>query len=87
MLATKTMTAEELKGTIFEVLHQVAPEVHLDGLDPDMDMRSALDIDSLDYLTFLIVLNEKVHVNVQETDCRQLTTLNGLVGCLLANMK
>lgn len=87
MLATKALTAEELKGTIFELLHQIAPEAHLDGIDPNMDMRGALDIDSLDYLTFLIVLNEKVHVNVQETDCSQLTTLNGLVACLLAYME
>jgi acyl carrier protein len=86
MIAAKTLSAEELKQLIFDVLGQIAPEADFDSLDPGEDMRAALDIDSFDFLNFLIGLNEQVGVEIPEADYGQLVSLDDLVNYLLARM-
>lgn len=87
MIATGTMSAEELKQLIFDVLGQIAPEADFDSLSPGEDMRAALDIDSFDFLNFLIGLNEQVGVEIPEADYGQLVSLDDLVGYLMARMR
>lgn len=84
MLATKTMSAEELKETIFKALGQIAPEADFNQLQPDENIQSALDIDSFDFLNFLIALNEEIGVEIPEADYGQVSTLDGLVAYVLA---
>ena len=42
-----------------------------------MSFRDQLDIDSMDFLNFVIALHEKLHLEIPETDYPKLTTLNG----------
>ncbi len=85
MVATK-MTDEQMKKTIFSVLEQIAPEVDPDDLEPDEDIRDAFDIDSFDFLNFLIGLNEEFGVEIPEADYGQLVSLNDIVGYIKARM-
>ncbi len=85
MLATKTMTAEELKAIIFKLLGQIAPEADFAALKPTQDIRETLDIDSFDFLNFLIALAEQVGVEIPEKDYGQVNTLQGLVDYLIAH--
>lgn len=78
------MTNQELTQTIFDLLGQIAPEADASTLDPDEDMRAALDIDSFDFLNFLIGLNESTGVEIPEADYGQLTSLNALVSYVQA---
>lgn len=87
MLATKTMTAEELKALIFQLLGQIAPEADFSKLNPNRPIQGELDIDSFDFLNFLISLNEAIGVEVSEADYGQVATLNALVSYMLARMK
>ena len=41
------MTETQIKETLLEGLGQIAPEVDLDTLDPNANVRETLDIDSL----------------------------------------
>lgn len=86
MVATKTVSAEELEQIIFRALGQIAPEADFDRLQPDENIQNALDIDSFDFLNFLITLNEELGVEIPEADYRQVSTLNGLVAYLLAHL-
>ena len=77
------MTAEtQLKETIFILLKRIAPEFDFNELAPDEDIRVVLDIDSFDFLQFLIGLNEKLGVEVPESDYGRLTTLADLMSYL-----
>ncbi|NJN83455.1 MAG: acyl carrier protein [Caldilineaceae bacterium] len=87
MLATQTVSAEQLKQTIFEVLGQIAPEADPEDLEPDEDIREAFDIDSFDFLNFLIGLNEQLGVEIPEADYGQLNTLDELVSYLQTHME
>ncbi len=59
------------------ILSEIAPEADLASLKPDVSFRDQLDIDSMDFLNFVIALHEKLHLEIPETDYPKLTTLNG----------
>lgn len=87
MVATQVMTTDALKALIFRLLGQIAPEANFSKLDPNRPIQSELDIDSFDFLNFLIGLNEAVGVEIPEADYGQVATLNTLVTYVMARMK
>ena len=73
------MTEAEIKSAIFAGLRQIAPESDPASLRPDQKIREALDIDSFDFLSFLVALHEKLGVEIPEADYGKLTTLDDMV--------
>lgn len=78
------MTDDTLQQTVLRVLGTVAPEAELDGIDPDASFRDQLDIDSMDFLNFVIALHEELGVDIPETDYPKLSSLGGAVDYLQA---
>ena len=87
MMSTMTITDTQIKETIFKLLKRIAPEADFNALGPTEDIRTALDIDSFDFLQFLIALNEELGVEVPEADYGKLITLADLVAYLSARIK
>jgi acyl carrier protein len=85
-MVTMTMTDTQIKETIFKLLKRIAPEADFSALAPTEDIRAALDIDSFDFLQFLIGLNDEVGVEVPEADYGKLISLQDLVGYLSAHI-
>lgn len=85
-MTTLTMTDTQIKESIFELLGRIAPEADFDALAPDEDLRQALDIDSFDFLQFLIGLNEAFGVEIPEADYGQLVSLTDLIQYLAARI-
>ena len=73
------MTENEVRASVLEILHRIAPEADLDQLDPTQNLREALDIDSFDFLNVLVGVSEKLGVNIPEADYRQVSTLKGMI--------
>ena len=73
------MTETEIRQAIFDVLHQIAPEVNPNQIRPDENLREALDIDSFDFLNVLIALNKRLGVDIPESDYGRVTTLSALI--------
>jgi acyl carrier protein len=86
MVAVKTYTVTELKALIIELLGQIAPEADFEELEDDEDIRDALDIDSFDFLNFLIALNEQTGVEIPEADYGQLNSMEELIAYLHVKM-
>jgi len=76
------MNQTELKDIILKGLKQVAPNANVEELDPDENLREALDIDSFDHLNFLIGLNEKLGVDIPEKDYGKLNTVTDVINYL-----
>ena len=76
------MTDAEIRAAVIEELGNIAPETDAATIDPDDDLREALDIDSLDFLNFLAALHRRLGVNVPESDYVKLLTVNGAVAYL-----
>lgn len=81
---TSHPTPEEIKTTALRVLGEIAPEADLASLRPDVSFRDQLDIDSMDFLNFVIGLHEAFQVEIPECDYPKLDSLNAVVTHLRA---
>jgi acyl carrier protein len=78
------MTEAEVKQAVREALSNVAPEVDFNAIDPAKDLRDQIDIDSVDFLNFVIGLHKEFKVEIPDADVAKLSTLNGCVSYLNA---
>ena len=76
------MNEADIRIILQEELGNVAPEMDLRKLDPSADLREALDIDSMDFLNFVIAVHHRLGVNIPELDYPKLMTLDSAVAYL-----
>lgn len=76
------MTDEQLKAVVLRVLGNIAPEAELDQLDPAVDLREQLDLDSMDILNLMIGIHDTTGVDIPEADYPQMAGLNDAVAYL-----
>lgn len=77
------MTEADIRKLAAEALLQIAPEADLKTLSDDEDMREALDLDSMDFLNFVIGLHKASGVDIPEADYPKLFTMKGVVKYLV----
>ena len=77
------MTRDEIRATVLRILGEIAPEADLTRLKPDVSFRDQLDIDSMDFLNFVIALDEELDVRIPESDYPKLSTLDACVDKLM----
>lgn len=80
------MTESELRATVLRILGEIAPEADLTRLKPNVSFRDQLDIDSMDFLNFVIGLDEALHVAIPEADYPKLSTLDSCIKLLTAEV-
>ena len=76
------MRPGEIRETVLRALGGVAPEADPAALRPDVALRDQLDIDSMDFLNFIIAVHEELGVDIPEADYPRLQTLDDLVAYL-----
>lgn len=76
------MTKEEIREIVLRVLGEIAPEADLTRLKPDVSFREQLDIDSMDFLNFVIALDEELQVSVPESEYGKLYSIDSSVEVL-----
>ncbi len=79
-----TMNDNEIRNAVLVTLTSIAPEIDARDLDPDKPLRNQVDLDSMDYLNFLIGLHRHLGVDIPEVDYGKLGTLNSIVSYLAA---
>jgi acyl carrier protein len=77
------MTPESIREAVLRALSDIAPEADPATLRPDVDLRDQLDIDSMDFLNFVIAVHEELHVDIPESDYDRLRTLDDVVAYVL----
>jgi acyl carrier protein len=80
------MTDEELRVTILATLRSIAPEVEPDELVANRSLRSQVDLDSMDWLNFLLGLHRKLGVDIPEADYARMVTLDDLTAYLAGKL-
>jgi acyl carrier protein len=76
------MTPDDIRAAVLGALGGVAPEADLEHLKPDVSFRDQLDIDSMDFLNFVIALHKAFKTEIPEKDYPKLATLDGCVAYL-----
>jgi acyl carrier protein len=73
------MNRDELRSAIVAALTEIAPEIDPGALDPAKLLREQVDLDSADWLNFLVALHARLGVDIPDADVARLTTLDKLV--------
>jgi len=77
------VTKDELRAAVLQSLGEIAPEADPAGIKPDLAFRDQLDLDSMDFLNFVVALHERLGVDIPEADYPRLATLDGCVEYLV----
>lgn len=77
------MNEKQARDVVFAALHEIAPEADTSVIEPDVEFREQLDIDSMDFLNFIIGLHERTGIDIPEEDYTLLETLDGCVAYLV----
>ena len=80
------MTNTEIRDAVLRALAGIAPEVAGESIPADAPLRDVVDLDSVDFLNFVVALDEQLGVDVPEADYPALATLNGCVTYLAARL-
>jgi acyl carrier protein len=73
------MTQDDIRGQVLSVLSTIAPEVDADDIRDDLLLRDQVDLDSMDWLNFLIGIHKRLKVDIPESDYASLRTLTDVV--------
>lgn len=72
------MNESQARALAAEVLAGIAPEADLATVRDDADLREAFDLDSMDFMNFVVGLSDRTGLSIPESDTPQLRTLRGL---------
>lgn len=73
-------TRQQIRSAVLEVLTGIAPEVDADDIRDDVLLRNQVDLDSMDWLNFLVGIHQRLDVDIPESEYAFLRTLDDVVG-------
>lgn len=80
------MKRDQIRRVALEELSNIAPETDPATIPADVPLREALDIDSMDFMNFVIALHDRLKVDIPESDYGKIGTLDALVQYLDARL-
>ncbi|MCZ4602791.1 acyl carrier protein [Streptomyces sp. Lzd4kr] len=81
------MNRTEAMDMVKESIARVIPGADVAALGPDDAFRDVLEMDSLDFLSFVEVLSERSGVRIEDEDTSRLTTLAASADFLVADAR
>jgi acyl carrier protein len=78
------MDATELRQSVVEELLRIAPELADEEISGSRPLREQVDLDSMDWLNFLVALHERLKIDIPEADYARLATIDQIVAYLSA---
>ena len=77
------MNAEQAREIVFAVLRQITPEADFEELEPDVEFREQLDIDSMDFLNLITSLHKRYGIPIPQSDYARLASFADAIAYLL----
>ena len=82
-----TLDRAALSEAALSILRSIAPEVEAGAIEPARPLRHQVDLDSMDWLNFLVGLHQRFGINIPESDYARLVTLNDVLDYLQARLE
>ena len=76
------MNPAELRAGVLAELKRIAPELEAGDLVAGRPLRDQVDLDSMDWLNFIVALHERFDVEIPEADYARLGTLEQVLAYL-----
>ena len=80
------MDRSDIQAAVLAELTRIAPELEPGEVKPARRLRDQVDLDSMDWLNFLVALNEKLKVEIPESEYANLGTLDQIVDYLVGRI-
>jgi acyl carrier protein len=80
------MNEAQIRNAVIDALRSVAPEADPAALADTAPLRDTLDLDSMDFLNFVVALHGSLGVDIPEADYGKVRTLRDTVGYLAAKL-
>ena len=80
------MTQAEIRTIVIDALVRIAPEIDRASIEPGVSLRDQLDLDSMDFLNFVLAVHDRLGVEIPEADYPHLATLDGAVAYLVGRV-
>ena len=80
------MSTRDIDAVVREELGNIAPEVDLKTIDPEANLREALDINFMDFLNFITAIHHRLGLDIPELDYPKLATLAGAIDYLKSKL-
>jgi acyl carrier protein len=74
-----TNDRETLANTVLPLLRAIAPEIEPGALDFARPLRSQVDLDSMDWLNFLVSVSKRFGVTIPEADYARLVSFDDVL--------
>lgn len=79
------MNGETIDSRVIRALREIAPEIEDQELSSDVPLRDQVDLDSMDWLNFLVRLHAVFGVDIPESDYATLVTVEDIVNYLASH--
>lgn len=73
------MSDNDIREEVLSILTTIAPEVDPGDIRDDQSLRDQVDLDSMDWLNFLIGIHKRLRVDIPEKDYASLRTLSDVI--------
>ena len=80
------MTRHDIETAIVTAITGVAPEIDSASIRPGVSFRDEFDLDSMDFLNFVLAIHERLGVEIPEVDYPQLYTFDSAVAYLASKV-
>jgi acyl carrier protein len=80
------MNQDEIRETVVRLLAEIAPEIDPESVQHSVDLRDQFDLDSMDWLNFIIAIAEELRVEIPESDYHLLVSVDAFVDYLTARL-
>ena len=82
----KIMTSDKIIQIINDFLHEEF-EVERPRIIPAADLKTTLDLDSLDYIDLVVVMEKNLHIKVDPSDLADMHTIQDLYDYVISKME
>lgn len=83
-MTTSVLTPADARTAVATAIRKIVPDADLDALGDDATFRAELELDSLDFLSFVQVLSDATGIRIDEDDYPQLATMASSVAFLVS---
>ena len=79
------MTNPDIRALLTTQLGRIAPDISIESIDTDADLRDEFDIDSIDFLTLITALGKELSLPMPEADYDKMRSFDDLLAYLHTN--
>ena len=87
MSASAAPSDAEIRKAVLTALRKVPPDIDPAPMDPSKSLRDQTDLDSMDFLNFVIGLHAALSVDIPESDYPRLVSIEEIVDYLRRRLR